>query len=117
QAVEDARGDGDDVLHGAGEFDAQQVGMGVDTQPACGEGPLDVGGEGGVVAGGDHGGGEAAGEFGGDGGAAEGGEAPGAGVGVVGEGVGDDLGGAEEGFVLDALGDADCRGGGRHVGP
>src|SRR5690606_36902701 len=88
EAVEDARGDGDDVLHGAGEFDAEQVRVGVHAQPACGEGPLDIGGEGRVVAGGDHGGGEAAGEFGGDGGAAEGGEAPGAGVGVVREGVG-----------------------------
>jgi len=48
-AVEDTGGDGDDVFECAGEFDAQEVVVGVDAEVGGGEELLELEGEGLVV--------------------------------------------------------------------
>jgi hypothetical protein len=68
----DSGGDGDDVLERAAEFDADDVGAGVEAEGLGGELLLDAGGDGGVVEGDGDGGGLALGDFKGEAGAAEG---------------------------------------------
>ena len=74
QAIEDSGGDGDDIFGGAGQFGADHVSVGVDAEPLGGESRLDAFGQVGVLGGGDGGGGQIAGQFGGDVGAGQGGE-------------------------------------------
>ena len=100
EAVGDAGGEGDDVLHGAAEFYAGDVVVGVDAKGGRGEvaldGLRDLRGGGGC----DDSGGHAGGDLLREGWAAEHGE------GIVRDG-GDDLRHAEEGGLLDALGGAE----------
>lgn len=116
EAVDDAGGDGDDILGGAGQFHAEQVGVGVHPHPAGGEQALDLLGKAGVVGGGHHGRGQAAGQFRRDGRAGQAAEGAGAGVGVVAEDIGHDLGGAQDGGGFQALGDGKDPGVGGHMG-
>lgn len=108
EAVEDACGQGDDVLGGPGQFDAQEVGVGVDTEPVGGEEFLDFVRGVFVFACGADGGGQAASQLVGNRRTGDGGQGAAFGQGTVWcgvvEDVGDDLGGAEECGIFDALG-------------
>ena len=67
----DSGGDGDDVFERAAEFDADDIGGGVEAEGLRGELVLDAGGDGGIGEGDGDGGGLALGDFKGEAGAAE----------------------------------------------
>ncbi len=103
QPVQDARGDGDDVLGRSGELHAQRVVVGVDAEVPQREQLLHAPGEGGVLRRGDDRRGLPAGDLGGD--ARSGQHGQGATALAPVEHVGDDVRRTQQRVVLDALGD------------
>ena len=107
QAIEDAGGEGDDVLEGAGQLDAEDVAARVDAEPGGAERVLQQLRDSGRLRGNDRGGGEAPGELAGDVGARQDADR------IAADVLGDNLARACAGADFEALGAAADRDAGR----